>query len=234
VSAVLALTFWQEIAKSGISAAVAAVLAVVGGYFAADRWGARRDHEREEIDKRLQERALERELRSDLATRTISVAATMYVACQHGARQGPGLDTEALDRAYLAFSVDSRALMTVLDIRYQHDGDVPADRGEDDLDPLTLWHQIRDLLTLYYFALKRGFPGDVLQSNARGHQGGFHSGLDTTSYFPGLPDSGPTEEELEAFLVAVRQTYEATAVDLGNALLDWPLRRVVSDPATSR
>jgi len=57
------------------------------------------------------------------------------------------------------------------------------------------WHQLRDLLTVYYFSLTEAFPGNVLTSNKFKFDGGFHSGLELQAVVDGrVPVTPPSQE----------------------------------------
>jgi hypothetical protein len=51
-----------------------------------------------------------------------------------------------------------------------------------DSDVFCTWHQIRDLLTVYYFNLQGKFPGDVLKRNSKGYNNRFHSGVNVKAF----------------------------------------------------
>jgi hypothetical protein len=176
------LTFGQELWKTLVGAVATALFLTIFGYFAADRWGRARERKREESEKARERDREDFELRTRLVERVSRTAAEMYIACQHARRvlkdsqgwapQAVKGRNEALDRLdgdYRQFSVESGSLETLLGARYGIAWHVPPDSDESQSEVFVRWHQVRDLLTLYYFNLKGGFPGSCVPDLAGQH-----------------------------------------------------------------
>jgi hypothetical protein len=228
------LTFGQEIWKTVIGAVATALFLTIFGYLAADRWGKAREQEREESQKEREREREDFELRTQLVERVSRTAAGMYIACQHARRvlkdsQGvaPSMikrrndAIEQLDGSYRQFSVESSSLETLLGARYGIAWHVPPDSIESRSEVFVRWHQIRDLLTLYYFNLKGNFPGDSLQRNSEGFRGRYHSGLKASSYV--RSSKSPKADELKAMRVDIRKAYEPALSRLVENMLRDPV-----------
>lgn len=94
------------------------------------------------------------------------------------------------------------------------DEDEEDDQAGDDSpnrprsDVFVEWHQIRDLLTVYYFNLKGEFPGNALARNSIGYGRKFHSGIDLRSMVAN--PHAPTKDELRSMRNRIRRAYEKT------------------------
>jgi hypothetical protein len=220
-----ALTFGQEIWKSIITAFATAVLVTVAGGFIANfiskSWEARRETF---------------ELKTKLLDQAARTAQTMYATCQHTRRvlRDNSGNTPAeikrredmlatLDNVYLTFSADATALETVLGARYGISWSLPREKQgqaksepdkqdnnameDSNLQVFWRWHQIWDLLTVYYFNLKGNFPGDpdVLKANSKGFEGKYHTGLDLESFVEKV--TAPEKDELRRMRGAIRREY---------------------------
>ena len=201
----IGLTFTQELIKEIVGAAATALLVTVAGTFVVNRWSARRDERRARF-----------ELRNDLLKRSSHLAQEMYTKCQHTRRvlrTAQGEEREKafyyLDSAYLEFATEGQPLEFELGARYgfTEDGDVTSRECANGV--WEGWHQIRDLLTVYYFNLKAEYPGDVLERNARGYEGHFHSGLDLVQL----------KDDFRTMCGRIRTTYEAALRQLVQAIL---------------
>jgi hypothetical protein len=167
------LSFRQELIKELVGAAATAVLVTGIATFAITWWSRRRD-----------ERQARFELRNDLLKRSSRLAQEMYTKCQHTRRilrDGTEHDQHEalyfLDGAYLEFAAAAQTLEFELGARFgftQPDSPMTRDVA---IGVWEGWHQIRDLLTVYYFNLKDDYRGDVLETNSR-DDSGFHSGID--------------------------------------------------------
>jgi hypothetical protein len=221
-----ALTFGQEIWKGIITAFATAALVTVAGGFIANLFSRTWETRRETF-----------ELKTKLLDQVARTAQTMYVTCQHTRRvlrdnygNTPDEITRreqilaTLDDAYLAFSADATALETVLGARYgiywspqgekqdgaksesDKQGDSAAE-GSSSSQVFWRWHQIWDLLTIYYFNLKGSFPGkpDVLQTNSKGYGGKYHTGLDLELFVNNV--RAPEKDELRKMRGALRRAY---------------------------
>lgn len=245
--AILALTFQQELIKAVVSAVCGAIAVTASGYVAVEAWGRRRARRDEEARQRQQAARDEYELRSSMVENCARTASAMWIACQYQSRtgrfgwtlvrwpqrlfhlQGTGPNLHA---AYVTFNVESKVLETLLEVRF-----MPAPwviRGEPGneeinqaLDPATRWHQIADLLTIYYFSLLGRFYGDSLETNVLGHGGRLHSGLSPAQ----LPDTPrPSRQEIRELQGRVRAAYQVALPALELALLQEPLRTVANEP----
>jgi hypothetical protein len=220
---IAALTFEQEIWKTVIGAIATAAFLTLFGYFAAERWGKARDEKREAEEK----------------ARDLKRAEDMFIACQHASRvlkDNQGTDQEVttrhnnaidqLDRSYHLFSVESASLETQLGVRYGIAWHLPPHDEESQSEVFVKWHQIRDLLTLYYFNLKGNFPGDSFARNSKGHEGRYHSGLKLEEYVSNA--KSPKTDELEAMRVAIRKTYTPALEELVENMLRDPVAGITS------
>src|SRR5215471_6658406 len=225
-----ALSFGQEVVKTIFGAVATAAIVTVGGgltvSFTTRSWQARR----ELFDLRTAE--LER------ATGT---AQRMYVACQHARRvlreskssvpddeQKRAATLAELSDKYLQFSADAALIETVLGarfgVRWAPDGAglVNTPPGDNKSDVYWRWHQIRDLLTVYYFNLQGEFRDGVLARNTRGFQVRYHSGLDLSEFV----DEGrsPHPGDLSRMRRAIRRTYDEALSELAKAMLKDKIR----------
>lgn len=149
----------------------------------------------------------------------------MYIVCQHirraikeGVDESPQNEAReqaigSLDEAYLSFSVKSLALESLIGAHYGrtwrlNDGEPPA---------FVRWHQIRDLLTLYYFNVLGDFSGDVLVSNSIGTGDKLHSGLNTADCIQN--SKSPKLEELSDMRKKIRSKYYEALDGLTEGLL---------------
>jgi hypothetical protein len=191
--ATIAMGFTEQLAVSAVSGALSAVVVTVLGGVGV-WWLTRRSELRRE----------DFEIRTSLVERAARTAQEMFMVCQHARRmqkltpdnQPAQLDAReramrALDEAYLRFSSESAALETVLGARFGESGG-PSDPGTPATEQPHVywqWHQIGDLLTVFYFNLAGYFPEDVLhhpdstggqviKRNSCGFEGKFHSGVD--------------------------------------------------------
>jgi hypothetical protein len=201
----IGLTFAQELIKEIVGALATALLVTIAGTVVVNNWSARRDERRARF-----------ELRNDLLKRSTHLAQEMYTKCQHTRRvlrTAQGKEREEalyyLDSAYLEFATAGQPLEFELGARYgfTDPGDVNSRDGANGV--WEGWHQIRDLLTVYYFNLKAEYPGNVLERNARGYEGGFHSGLDLAQW----------NEDFSGMRRKIRATYEGALRRLVEAIL---------------
>lgn len=201
----LALTFWQEIVKEVVGALATAVLVTVAGTFVATTWSKRRD-----------ERSARFELRNDLLQRASGLAQRMYVKCQHTVRVLGAVQTDEerekahyfLDEGYLDFASNGPVLEFELGARYgfTEPGDVTEPREANGV--WEGWHQIRDLLAVYYFSIKNDFR-DTLETNSRNYDGAFHSGM--------LLE--PLRADVKQMQKEIREVYSAALRRLVTAIL---------------
>jgi hypothetical protein len=183
--------------------------------------------------------ALERQreifgIRASLLDRATRCAERMFITCQHVRRlkadatprdaKAPSAAEaqELLDREYLEFSTESKAIETELGARFQErwsEGD--GLNGEAFLR----WHQMRDLLTVYYFDLCERFRKDILDQNSAGQDGKMHSGIDFfhPTKVVNNPNK-PTPLELEEVRGLLRAEYKATVPKFAKAVLREEIR----------
>lgn len=171
------------------------------------------------------------EVRTKLLERALLCAQTMYVMSQHTLRGDKLLENigarvpesdKALDDAYRSFSAESAAIDGELSARY---GKAPRSPDEEAAPgmpaegmPTLLWHQIRDLLTVYYFALKGTFYGNVLHSNSKSDEN-YHSGEDFSRMVPHTRQANPPVDDLKRVLEAVQKAYPMALPKLCEAML---------------
>lgn len=89
------------------------------------------------------------------------------------------------------------------------------------LPPFLRWHQIHDLLSLYYYNLKEFLPGMVLAEASRGHDGNYHSGLDLTDY---RDKASHGAEDLRRMRVDIRTAYDEAMIDLARGITSDEIR----------
>lgn len=198
-----------------------------------------RDLKRAEDEKAREREREEFELKTQLVERISRTAADMFIACQHASRvlkDNQGTDQEVttrrnnvidqLDRSYHLFSVESASLETQLGVRYGIAWHLPPHDEESQSEVFVKWHQIRDLLTLYYFNLKGNFPGDSFERNSKGHKGRYHSGLKLEEWVSNA--KSPKPDELDAMRVAIRKTYTPALEKLVENMLRDPVEGITS------
>lgn len=228
------MSFQQQLAVSIASGALSAV--VVTGLGGAGLWwlGRRADLRRQEY-----------EIRTTLVERAARTAQEMYVACQHAYRadlasheQNPNRREmrdrvfRALDDAYLRFSADAASLETLFGARFGV-SDGPANSRSPQSDPHAFWqwHQIRDLLTVYYFNLAGYFQPaelkasptgrEVLEHNSVDCDGKFHSGLNFVEILKGPEEKH--QAKLTEMLGSIRDTYNKALPRLAQTIMVQPL-----------
>lgn len=128
---------------------------------------------------------------------------------------------DSLDAAYLEFSTESNALETLLGARYGVAWTLVQGSSETPKRVFVRWHQIRDLLTLYYFNVKEDFPGKSLSTNSKGYNRCYHSGLNAAAYF--RDPRAPLNGELETMRADIRTKYDEALKELCQGLLDDPI-----------
>ncbi|MFH8698869.1 hypothetical protein [Streptomyces chartreusis] len=206
------MTFSEQLWLALVQASSTALLVTVLGSVAMTSWTARRERGRADFETRTR-------LLDDIAR----VGQGTYVFMQHTRRQvlrasGESAKQEALkalDQRFLDFSIEAAQIQTLLGARFGVARAVPpADRTE--LPPFLRWHQVHDLLALYYYNLKEDFPGIVLAETARGHGGNYHSGLDLGAYADKNSLDG---ERLRRMRVDIRTAYDEAMIDLARGIM---------------
>jgi hypothetical protein len=206
------MTFSQQIWVSLVQTSSTALLVVIFGGVAAASWTRRRELRREIF-----------EIRTKLLNDTARIGQGMYVFLQHTRRriiQTEGLDEraqvlEALDERFLVFSTEAAELQTLLGARFGVMRAAPSGDATQ-LHPFLRWHQIHDLLALYYYNLKEFFPGIVLAETSIGHDGNYHSGLNMRNYFGDKKDLDA--EHLRRMRVDIRTAYDEAMIDLARGI----------------
>jgi hypothetical protein len=99
------------------------------------------------------------------------------------------------------------------------------------------WHQISDLLTVYYFGLCGNFRRDVLRNNSRCHDserynddkcnGELHSGLELEGMVK--DPQHPTDTELKGILDKIRPLFSEQMPVLADAILKEDFRVTADD-----
>jgi hypothetical protein len=151
-----------------------------------------------ERERTLDLERAQREVRSEFVRRGSALAGTFYVKTQEHWRrkENPTIwgdpDGAALDASYGEWSADCEVMENELEFRYGHES-----------EPVILWHQARDLLTVRYFSLRDSASKGLREHNAKGHQDRLHSGL--------------TADELQNIQLVLR-TYHSTMSKLASEL----------------
>jgi hypothetical protein len=120
-----------------------------------------------------------------------------------------------LDEVYREFSAEAKALLMELGARYgiRETIQVNGVSGEAYLR----WHQVDDLLTVYYFNLCGNFRHDVLKNNSASN-GKFHCGVDLQPMIKDPED--PTKKELKDMRDnVIRPLFNEVMPVLANAIL---------------
>lgn len=246
------LTFWLAVRPEQDTLPYEAVktsmqvlgVVVIGGLVSVvtSIWQQERERAAEHVENQRKENAEEMErrreefnLRTTLLDRTSRCAQGMYVTCQHVSRvqrdQPPNTNGESqqllagtlalLNESYLEFSAEAAALQTELGARY---GINTTDNTVRSVGEAYLrWHQVVDLLTVYYFNLCGNFRRDILVRNSRSDTD-IHSGLDFRSMVK--TPRQPTTVELRAMRGEIRKEFIKTMPLLADAVLEGTLRNV--------
>lgn len=214
-------------------------LTVIGGVLTAATSSVQqaRQEDAQALERRRQEDAkvLERQredfkVRTSLLDRSSRCAQEMFATCQHVRRvktdavvddpegQAVTKARELLDRAYLEFSTESLAIETELGARF---GELWV-KGDGKGEAFLRWHQVRDLLTLFYFALTDRFRGKVLVRNSDGYESKMHSGFKFTPMVAD-PDR-PSAQEVASVIQEVRTAFWESMPKLAEAVLRDEIR----------
>lgn len=203
-------------------------LTVIGGILTAATASAQQT--RQDDAEALERQREEFKVRTSLLDRSTRCAQEMFITCQHVKRvkKAPGVDDpkglavpqarELLDRTYLEFSTESVAIETELGARF---GELRVERGGSG-EAFLRWHQIRDLLTVYYFALCEGFPGRVLERNSKDYKCKMHSGVD---FEPLVADPDrPSPAEVKRVIDELREAFWKAMPKFAEAVLRDEIR----------
>jgi hypothetical protein len=206
---------------------------------------ARRRQEADaEQAKEYQDRQESFKIRAELLDRTARCAAQMYVTCRHverlqangGVSTGFAVSRQSallaapalLDERFLAFSAEGLTVQTEIEARFRTSNvqvDLDSQPGTEGRDvgmgeSSLRWHQVYDVLTVYYYSLTGTFPADLLRDTSATPER-FHSGLDLA---PTVVDvSAPTPAELTDLQAMLRKQYVDTMPRLARALLNEQL-----------
>jgi hypothetical protein len=205
------VTFSQQVLITLIQTSSTALLVAILGGIVGTSWSHRRERRREGF-----------EVRTRLLNDTARVGQGMYVFLQHTRRlliQANDADERAvalvaLDQRFLDFQQEAAALQTVLGARFGVVRAIQAGRTTL-LPPFLRWHQIHDLLVLYYYNLKEFFPGIVIAETSHGYNGNYHSGLDMSRY------SDKVERGVEGMRnmrIEIRCAYDEAMLDLARGI----------------
>jgi hypothetical protein len=231
------LSFPQEVFKSVVGAGATAVFVTVLGSAAATFWTGRFEHKRRDAEdardenRRIAElardaKSVSDDIRRALLERATTVAAAMFVACQDSRRRLKEVDSnmpnaldqreilDRLDASYLTFAVSQRALEAELGAHFGF-RPIPVKAATTETPSGFVhgrWHQVADLLTVYYFNLRGEFRDDVLKRNSIDYEGGFHSGIELS----------PLERDPSQMRKEIRSHYEPAMKDLVASILAQP------------
>ena len=120
----------------------------------------------------------------------------------------------------MPLSIEAAQIQTLIGARFGVERAVPPDGGKE-LPPFLRWHQVHDLLALYYYNLKENFPGIVLAETARDHDGNYHSGLDLGAY---ADKNNLDGEKLRRMRVDIRTAYDEAMIDLARGIMSGSIR----------
>ncbi len=242
----LAINSWQDERKRGVDALETARREANENVQRLEEQAAK------ELEEQRRQHAADLEiqrelfrLRTSLLDRAARCAQRMYVVCQHVRRVQrdvgnlPNEVRGQLDTAYLDFSAEAAALETEFrarfrardpeDLRLEPSVSTESFRIEEGEKQESVtylrWHQVSDLLAVYYFALCENFRRDVLRNNSP-HDGRTHSGVDFTQMVPRPEETTevrPTPEEAKAVIQRIRLEFLAAMPALAEHALREPL-----------
>lgn len=214
---IVALAFWQELVKEAVGAAATALLVTVAGGILVARWSTRREEKRELF-----------ELRRELLKRCHQTGNAFWIQLQHAARvagnkrsRRSGALWDRLDNSYHQFVVDIRSLENEVGSRYGF-GTSLATGERQGPQAYERCHQVRDLLTMYYFNLRarwvdHAFPRGVIGGNSLDHGRAYHAGLNFGDYDSARPALAKMRDD-------IRSEYNVAMRELTRALLSDPAK----------
>jgi len=238
-------TLWYEVAKTSLQvlgvAVIGGIVTFATARFQQDRQSAEqaREADRQRAERELEKQREAFDRRAALLDRTSRCAQKMFVTCQHVRRVQKDHSSEKgqkdkdalaearmlLDEAYRDFSAEAEALQMELGARYG----IRMTEAKDGVtgEAYLRWHQISDLLTVYYFSLCHNFRKDVLRRNSRcrdpkRHDDGkchdeLHSGLDLEDMVK--ESEHPTDAELKDIRDKIRPLFNEQMPVLALAIL---------------
>ena len=216
-------------------------LVVLGGVVASATSSVERSRQDEAELRQYHDE--EFKVRAQLLERATRCADKMYMSCRFverlqdsgGTDNGSGDDghgrgvcvPEFLHDAFLEFSAEGLTVRGEIGARFATaPSPGPAKRAEPrtgtkDItigESTLLWHQVYDLLTVYYYSLTGTFPRDLLKGTSK-NDTAFHSGVD---FFEVIPEGDrPTLEQRGEVHRRVREAYSLGAMPrLAKALLE--------------
>jgi hypothetical protein len=210
------VTFSEQLWLVLLQASSTAVFVTILGTVVVSSWTTRRERGRAAF-----------ETRTELLDEVARIGQGTYVFMQHTRRQIIRASDEsdkaetlrALDQRFLDFSVEAARIQTVIGARFGVQRAVPTGQ-ETGLPPFLRWHQIHDLLALYFYNLKEDFPGIVLAETARGHGGNYHSGLNLDVY---ADKSDLGQDKLRQMRRDIRTAYDEAMIDLAHGIMTCPI-----------
>ncbi len=223
-------TLWYEAAKTCLQVLGVVLVGGIVTIATSDLQHARAEaaqhleRMREDAQAEIESERKEFDRRAALLERTSRCAQKMFVTCQHVRRvQADHPSAQAtlsaarslLDEAYRDFSIEGTALETEIGARYGIR--ITAGNGNGG-QAYARWHQVRDLLTLYYFNLCGDFRADVLTRNAESDEA-LHSGL-TAEDLKVADPRRPTPDELRVMRIKIRKRFALVTPMLAQALLE--------------
>lgn len=205
------MTFSQQMWLILIQASSTALFVGILGTVVGASWSQRREVRKESFETRAK-------LLNDIA----HIGQGMYVFLQHTRRriiqaanpQDRAKVLEDLDERFLTFSTEAAELQTLIGARFGVVRAAPTDNATQ-MPPFLRWHQIHDLLALYYYNLKEFFPGIVLAETSVGHDGNYHSGLDMSAY---RDKANLDAERLRLMRVQIRTAFDEAMIDLARGI----------------
>lgn len=221
------MSFGESLINTIVGAFSTAVLVAFFGSLAA--WA---------VTNRWQAKRQQFAIRAELVERVAHIAQTMYVACQHARRllrETPDELRKAgiladLDKQYHDFSAGAAALETILGARYGVRVAPGVTNGDARSDVFWMWHQIWDLLTVYYFSLRGPMRDDIIERNSIDPSGKFHSGLKLKELMKSIApehdltkSTGPASEVARDLRRQIRAAYEGVLPKLTHAILRDPI-----------
>jgi hypothetical protein len=210
-------TFPQQVLLTLLQTFSTAVLVAIFGGIVASSWTRRRERRQESF-----------EVRTKLLNDAARIGQGMYVFLQHTRRkviQARNDDEvrqalDILDERFLLFSIEAAELQTLLGARFGVARSI-VEATSTPTQPFLRWHQVHDLLVLYYYNLKEFFPGIVLAETAKGYDGNFHAGLQLEKY---QDKAALTADALRSMRREIRIAYDEAMIKLTTGITAYPVK----------